>query len=129
MAALESKYDSALNAARQAGINVTTQEVNGKLQIQGTAPYQMQKDEFFDELKKNSGWENEVDANIKVGNMQYYGEYTIQPGDTLSKIASRYLGDASKYPMIVEANPDTIPDPDRINAGATIKLPLAAALH
>jgi nucleoid-associated protein YgaU len=129
MAALESKYTGAINAAREAGINLQTQEANGKLQISGTAPYQMQKDAFFDELKKNSGWENEVDANIKVGNMDYYGEYTIQPGDTLSKIAGRYLGDANRYMDIAKVNPETIKDPDNINAGAKIKLPLAAALH
>lgn len=129
MAALESKYTGAINAARQGGIDVQVSEANGKLQIQGTAPYQMQKDEFFDELKKNSGWENEVDANIKVGNMDYYGEYTIQSGDTLSKIAGKYLGDANRYMDIAKVNPETITDPDNINAGATIKLPLAAALH
>lgn len=130
MAALESKYTNAINTARQGGISLTElQEANGKLQVKGTAEYQMQKDAFFDELKKQTGWENEVDAHIKVSNMDYYGMYTIQPGDTLSKIAGRYLGDSNKYMQIAEANTDTITDPDNIKAGATIKLPLAAALH
>jgi nucleoid-associated protein YgaU len=130
MAALEQKYDSAINLAKQSGVNLTqVSEANGKLVVAGTAPYQMQKDEFFDELKKQAGWQNEVEANIKVGNMDYYGEYTVQPGDTLSKIAGRYLGDPAKYPMIVDANAGTITDPDKIDAGQTIKLPLAAALH
>lgn len=129
MAALEAKYTSIIQKARELGIDVSTvNEQNGKLHIEGMAPFQMQKDEFWDTLK-SQGADGEVDAHIKVRNTEYYGEYTIKSGDTLSGIAKRYLGDANKYMMIAEANPDTIKDPDRISAGATIRLPMAAALH
>lgn len=129
MAALESKYSELIGKARDLGINLTSvTEQNGKLQIKGVAPFQMQKDEFWDTAKK-MGSPQELDAEIKVGNIDYYGEYTIRSGDTLSAIAKRYLGDANKYMMIAEANPDKIKDPDNIRAGETIKLPMAAALH
>jgi nucleoid-associated protein YgaU len=129
MAALESQYSDLIEKGRTLGIDFSeVGEQNGKLVLKGTAPFQMQKDEFWDTLKER-GAQGDIDADIKVGNTDYYGEYTIKSGDTLSKIAQRYLGDANKYPMIAEANPDTIKDPDRINAGATIRLPMAAALH
>ena len=47
--------------------------------------------------------------------------YTIQPGDTLSGIAQQFLGDAGRYPEIAQLN--NIPNPDLINAGATIQIP------
>jgi nucleoid-associated protein YgaU len=50
-------------------------------------------------------------------------EYTIQPGDTLSQIASRFLGSASAWSQIHEANLDVLPDPENIPAGQTIRIP------
>jgi nucleoid-associated protein YgaU len=129
MAALESHYSDLLNKGRELGINFSEiNEQNGRLVVKGMAPFQMQKDEFWDALKAR-GAQGDIDADIRVGNTDYYGDYTIRSGDTLSAIAKRYLGDANKYMMIAEANPDTIKDPDKINAGATIRLPMAAALH
>ena len=49
--------------------------------------------------------------------------YTIEKGDTLSKIAKEQLGHASAWKQIFEANRDVIDDPDRIFPGQVIKLP------
>ena len=49
--------------------------------------------------------------------------YTVVAGDTLSKIAKRELGDASKWHQIYEANKDTIKNPDLIYPGQTFKIP------
>jgi len=49
--------------------------------------------------------------------------YTIQSGDTLSKIAKRYYGDANKYPVIFEANREVIKDADLIYPGQKIRIP------
>jgi len=49
--------------------------------------------------------------------------YTIESGDSLSKIAKHFYGDASKWRQIFEANRDTIKDPDMIHPGHTIKIP------
>jgi nucleoid-associated protein YgaU len=43
-------------------------------------------------------------------------------GDTLSKIAKRYYGDANQYPRIFEANRDQLSDPDKIRVGQELKL-------
>ena len=40
--------------------------------------------------------------------------YIDRRGDTLSSIAQRELGDASRWPEIFERNRDVISDPDRI---------------
>jgi LysM repeat protein len=49
--------------------------------------------------------------------------YTIVPGDSLSKIAKRYYGDAMKYPAIFEANREVIKNPDLIYPGQQIRIP------
>jgi len=49
--------------------------------------------------------------------------YTIEKGDTLSKIAKEHLGHASAWKQIFEANRDVLDDPDRIFPGQVIKLP------
>lgn len=48
--------------------------------------------------------------------------YTVQAGDTLSKIAARELGSASRWPEILRANPE-ITDPRRIRPGMQLALP------
>lgn len=47
--------------------------------------------------------------------------YTVQPGDTLGKIARRFYGDASRYPLIVSAN--RITDPDELAVGQQLVIP------
>ena len=49
--------------------------------------------------------------------------YTVVSGDSLSKIAKRQYGDALKWPVIFEANRDTIKDPDLIHPGQVLKIP------
>lgn len=51
--------------------------------------------------------------------------YVIEKGDTLSAIAKKYLGSASKYPEIFEANREVIKDPDLIYPGQTIRIQLS----
>ena len=49
--------------------------------------------------------------------------YTIQSGDSLSKIAKQYYGDAMKYPVLFEANREVIKHPDKIYPGQQIRIP------
>ena len=49
--------------------------------------------------------------------------YVIKKGDSLSKIAKQYYGDAMKYPVIFEANREVIKDPDLIYPGQTVRIP------
>jgi nucleoid-associated protein YgaU len=49
--------------------------------------------------------------------------YTVVAGDSLSKIAKRYYGDANQWRRIHEANRDQIKDPDLIHPGQRLKIP------
>jgi nucleoid-associated protein YgaU len=49
--------------------------------------------------------------------------YTVKSGDTLSKIAKEYLGDANAYRKIFDANRDQLSDPDKTKPGQTLKIP------
>ncbi len=49
--------------------------------------------------------------------------YVVVAGDSLSKIAKRVYGDASKWPRIHEANRDQIKNPDLIHPGQRLKIP------
>lgn len=50
--------------------------------------------------------------------------YTIVSGDSLSKIAKQYYGNAMDYPKIFEANREVIEDPDKIFPGQKIRIPM-----
>lgn len=49
--------------------------------------------------------------------------YTVASGDSLSKIAQREYGDASKWRRIFEANKDKIKNPDLIHPGQVLDIP------
>jgi nucleoid-associated protein YgaU len=49
--------------------------------------------------------------------------YTVKSGDSLSKIAREFYGDAGKYPQIFEANKPMLKDPDKIYPGQTLRIP------
>ena len=49
--------------------------------------------------------------------------HDVASGDTLSALARRYYGDASKYNRIFEANRDQLSDPDKIQVGQRLKIP------
>lgn len=54
------------------------------------------------------------------------GEYTVQEGDTLARIAKARYGRASEWSRIFEANRDRLDDPDRIRPGQVLRIPVAA---
>jgi nucleoid-associated protein YgaU len=49
--------------------------------------------------------------------------YTVASGDSLSKIAAKFYGDAAKWRRIYEANRDIITNPDLIHPGQSLKIP------
>lgn len=50
--------------------------------------------------------------------------YTVQSGDSLSKIAKKHYGDANTWKRIYEANKDTVgPNPDLIRPGQRLVIP------
>jgi nucleoid-associated protein YgaU len=53
--------------------------------------------------------------------------YTVVAGDTLSKIAKQYYGNANRYQAIFEANRPLLAHPDKIYPGQVLRIPPASA--
>jgi nucleoid-associated protein YgaU len=49
--------------------------------------------------------------------------HTVVSGDSLSKIAKKYYGNAMKYPVIFEANKPMLTHPDKIYPGQVLRIP------
>lgn len=49
--------------------------------------------------------------------------YEVKSGDSLSKIAKEYYGDANAYMKIFEANKDILKNPNLIHPGQKLKIP------
>jgi nucleoid-associated protein YgaU len=62
-----------------------------------------------------------INAPPMTQEVQYY---TIKSGDTLSKIAKEFLGNAMDYPKLFEANREVIKDPNLIYPGQKIRIPM-----
>ena len=52
-----------------------------------------------------------------------FAQVTVMPGDTLSALAQSWYGDASKWPIIFEANRDQIVNPNLIFPGQILRVP------
>lgn len=63
---------------------------------------------------------DKMDAPAPVPEVEYY---TIVSGDSLSKIAKRFYGNAMDYPKLFEANKEVIKDPNLIYPGQKIRVP------
>lgn len=121
---LKDKYEDLLKLGEKLNVrDGYVEEKDGKLHIGGKAEYGLDRDELWDKIKEYDNWENEVQAEIAVENEEIYGYYTVQPGDTLSKIAKRHIGSANKYMAIFEINQDILDNPNLIKVGQKLKLP------
>jgi len=122
--ALMDKYSDLFALANQVGLkNPDVKEEAGKLKVSGQTEYQLDANRLWDNIKTHQGWENEIVANIKAQRSDVYGVHTVTAGETLSKIAKSYLGDASRYMEIVKVNSDTVTDPDKIKVGQRLNIP------
>lgn len=65
-----------------------------------------------------------VDDRISVVNTEAEATfYTVESGDSLSKIAKSHYGDALKYMVIFEANQPLLEDPNKIYPGQVLRIP------
>lgn len=68
----------------------------------------------------------EVDDSLKVKSKASVADsvfHTVKSGDTLSKIAKKYYGDAMRYPDIFDANTPMLKHPDKIYPGQVLRIP------
>lgn len=72
---------------------------------------------------------NTVEDAMSVKSKAKFGDsvfHTVKSGDTLSKIAKKYYGDAMRYPDIFDANTPMLKHPDKIYPGQVLRIPGAS---
>jgi nucleoid-associated protein YgaU len=128
--ALREKYDNAIQTAKGFNMQGSADERDGKLHFHGTVATQDQANKIWDAIKTVPTWAQEVVADIKASGAPAASQagttYTVQAGDTLSKIAKEHLGNANAYMDIFKANGDQLSDPDKIKPGQVLKIPQPA---
>jgi nucleoid-associated protein YgaU len=132
---LREKYNHAIQTAKSLKMEGSADEKNGKLYFKGTVQSQDQANKIWDAIKTVPSWQTEIVADIKATGTgtpaqptpaqpaQTPTTYTVKSGDTLSKIAKEYLGDANAYMDIFNANRDQLTDPNSIKPGQVLKIP------
>ena len=119
---LKQKYQPVLNAIQREGAELKNLNLDGnQLFIKATAVSEASKNRIWDAIKQvdPNFADLKHDIEVRQGNQTY----TVQPGDTLSKISKRFYGDPNKYPQIAKAN--NLENPDQIKAGQQLLIPAA----
>jgi nucleoid-associated protein YgaU len=121
---LQEKYKPLIDLANYAGVsNFDVRQEGNVLHVTGTASNSDIKQRLLDAY-------NSIDPGMRAGDLKLNidvagGEefYTVQSGDTLSKIAAGYQG--VTWQQIFEANRDQLQDPDKISPGQKLRIPRA----
>jgi len=139
---LKQKYASVLHLIEQnQGVSLKNLHVqDGKLFIKGTVPSEHVKNQIWDQVKLVDPTYSDFEADLVAepgsehqgssaphypGGAQKPGgqTYTVVAGDSLSKIARHFYGDATKYMAIFNANLDKLSDPNLIKPGQVLTIP------
>ncbi len=122
---VKAKYQSVLSLGEQLGIkDGKVTEEGGVLKIKGEANTPYEKDLLWDKIKELGG-ENasDIKANITVADSSVYHRHVVKGGESLSKIAKHYYGDAMKYKQIFAANTNILSNPDVIHPDQVLVIP------
>jgi nucleoid-associated protein YgaU len=127
---LKQKYARALDVITAAGVSLQNLHVeDDKLLIRGKAPSEAAKGEVWTAFREADAAHQDILLDLTVDTSlptPARGQsYTVQAGDSLSKISKQFYGDAGKYMKIFEANTDQLKDPNMIKAGQVLKIPSA----
>jgi nucleoid-associated protein YgaU len=123
----EEKADALRNNITRLGLDIDDLKVAVKNEdeaiISGIAPSQAVREKAVLAAGNTDGIAR-VDDRIDVKEPEPPAQfYTVVSGDSLSKIAKHYYGDAMKYPVIFEANKPMLKDPDKIYPGQVLRIP------
>lgn len=122
---VKAKYQGVLSLGEKLGIkdgNIT--EEGGILKIKGVAKTPYEKDLLWDKIKELGGQSpSDIKANITVADSSVYHRHVVKGGESLSKIAKHYYGDAMKYKQIFAANTDILKNPDVIHPDQVLVIP------
>ncbi len=122
---VKAKYQPVLNLGEQLGVkDGKVTEEGGVLKIKGVANTQYEKDLLWDKIKEIGGQSpSDLKANITVADESVYHRHVVKSGESLSKIAKHYYGDAMKYKQIFEANTNILKNPDLIHPDQVLVIP------
>lgn len=124
--ALKTKYAKVFEVAQRRGVAVTNAHIeNDKFLIRAKAPNDAIKMELWNTIKAVDPAYGDLVADITIDPTLAVPDtlYTVIAGDSLSKIAKHFYGDASKYMKIFEANTDQLSNPDHIKVGQILRIP------
>jgi len=123
---LKLKYGSVLNAINQSGIRLSHVHIqDNKLYIEGACGTEAIKNRIWDQVKLVDPAYSDLTLNLSVDPSLAPKQqtYTVAAGDSLSKIAKHFYGNANEYMRIFEANRDKISDPNNIKVGQELVIP------
>jgi nucleoid-associated protein YgaU len=132
---LKLKYQSVLNFIQSQGVQLQNLNMEGdKLLIRATAPSADLKNRVWDQIKLVDPSFSDLIADIQAPAAAAAAAggapstpsprtYTVQAGDSLSKISKQFYGDANKYMTIFNANKDKMSDPDKVKIGTELIIP------
>jgi nucleoid-associated protein YgaU len=122
---LKQKYQPVVDTIQSfssEGAKVENVSLEGdKLLLKASVPSKVIANRVWDVIKQVDPSYSDLHHEISTTGDQQ--SYTIQSGDSLSKISKHFYGDANKYQKIASAN--SISDPNKIQAGKTITIPAA----
>jgi nucleoid-associated protein YgaU len=110
------------------GLNVSALDVgfdapSGTVTVAGSVPDQATKEKVL-LCCGNVAGVSSVNDMLTVDTPQPESQWhTVVSGDTLSKIAKNFYGDANKYPVIFDANKPMLKHPDKIYPGQLLRIP------
>ena len=126
---LKAKYQSVLQVVQDKQVRMANLHMeNGKLLMRGTAPSLEAANAVWDAIKRVNPTVDDVIADFPVDASAAAAAsssktYTVQAGDTLSKISKQFYGNANDYMKIFNANRDKLTDPNKIQPGQELKIP------
>ena len=120
--ALQEKYQSLIDLANSSGISgLDITEGEGFIKIEGSAPSAEVKQKLWDEYGRLDPDYRSGDLVLNISAPEAAANtYTVQSGDNLSKIGSKY---GVSWQQIFEANRDKLNDPDKIYPGQELTIP------
>ncbi|MGH8313803.1 MAG: peptidoglycan-binding protein LysM [Steroidobacterales bacterium] len=105
------------------GLTVTFDGASATASVYGVAPDQATKEKII-LCCGNVAGVSAVNDKMSVDQSEPEAKYyTVVRGDTLSKIAKQFYGDANKYPAIFDANKPMLKSPDLIYPGQMLRIP------
>ena len=107
---------------------VRAEKKGGRVILRGRVPDQPTRERAVVAAGNNRGVaEVEDQMEVEDESAPESTMYEVKSGDTLGGIAKAHYGDASKYPVIFEANRPMLEDPDRIYPGQVLRIPAEGA--